>query len=308
MKKLAKTALLPTALTLTLAMALALGGCGQQQGVEPEAGQEASQAQQQEAAPRQTQISEQVVLEEAGCRVTATGLRYDNSLFGPELQLLIENNGQTNLICQAEAVSVNGVMIAEPLFSCEIAAGKKANSALTLNNTDLETAGIEILQEIEFTLYFLDAENWQRVYTSQPLTLTTDAPADFQQAYDDSGAVVLEQNGVKVVAQTADQENSFWGADIWFYLENNTEQSLTIQSETVSVNGFMTSPFFSCQVAPGKKAYSSMTFLDSELQDNNITEISELELSFRVVDSETYRTVFDTQPVTISFSPGGGEG
>ena len=51
-----------------------------------------------------------------------------------------------------------------------------------------------------------------------------------------------------------------------------------------------------------------MTFLDSELQDNNITEISELELSFRVVDSETYRTVFDTQPVTISFSPGGGEG
>ena len=133
--------------------------------------------------------------------------------------------------------------------------------------------------------------------------MTTDAPADFQQAYDDSGAVVLEQNGVKVVAQTADQENSFWGADIWFYLENNTEQSLTIQSETVSVNGFMTSPFFSCQVAPGKKAYSSMTFLDSELQDNNITEISELELSFRVVDSETYRTVFDTQPVTISFSP-----
>lgn len=305
MKKLTKTALLPTA--LTLAMVLALGGCGQQ-GVEPEAGQEASQAQQQEAAPQQSQISEQVVLEDAGCRVTATGLRYDDSIFGPEVQLLIENNGATNLICQAEAVSVNGVMIAEPIFSCDVAAGKKANSALTLNNTDLEAAGIETLQEIEFTLYFLDAESWQRVYTSQPLTLTTDAPADFQQTYDDSGVVALEQNGVKVVAQTADQENSFWGADVWFYLENNTEQSLTIQSETVSVNGFMMSPLFSCQVAPGKKAYSSMTFLDSELQDNNIAEISELELSFRVVDSETYRTVFETQPVAISFSPSGGEG
>lgn len=284
---------------LSLATALALGGCGQQPGA-PEEGQAANQAQQQDAS-QQTQIAEQLLWEEGGCRITATGLNYDNSIFGPELQLLLENNSQQTLICQAEGVSVNGVMMPEPIFSCEVAPGKKANSALTLNSTDLEMAGITTIQQLEFTLYLIDGQSWRQVYTSQPLVLTTDAPADFQQTYNDSGVVALEQNGVKVVAQKADQENSFWGADIWFYLENNTEQALTIQSEQVSINGFMMSPLFSCRVEPGKKAYSSMTFLDSELQDNQITEITELELSFQVLDSNTYRTVFETQPVTISF-------
>ena len=85
---------------LILAFALtACGGSSSSGGVKPanndgnqeqaaDAGKQDSQSQ---GKPGKVEIAEAVILDEAGIKVTATGLEED-SFWGPELKLLIENN------------------------------------------------------------------------------------------------------------------------------------------------------------------------------------------------------------------------
>jgi hypothetical protein len=46
----------------------------------------------------------------------------------------------------------------------------------------------------------------------------------------------------------------------------------------------MCDPFWGCSVAAGKKAYTSIVWYDSLLEENNITEVEQLELPLTVTD------------------------
>ena len=50
----------------------------------------------------------------------------------------------------------------------------------------------------------------------------------------------------------------------------------------MSVNGFMLSPFFSTTVYDGKKAINDITVFSSDLEENGIETIEEVELKFNI--------------------------
>ena len=107
------------------------------------------------------------------------------------------------------------------------------------------------------------------------------------------------EKGIPV--KEVDSTTSFWGADIYIYVENNTDQDVTVQAANTSLNGFMVEPYFSCDVTAGKKAYDTITFMESDLEENDITKIDTMEISFHVFDTANYNTVFDTDPLSVSF-------
>jgi hypothetical protein len=61
----------------------------------------------------------------------------------------------------------------------------------------------------------------------------------------------------------------------------------------------MTSSTFYCEVYDGKKAFDELTIYSSDLEDNGIETVEDVELEFNIYDSETYDTIVDTD--TISF-------
>ena len=63
----------------------------------------------------------------------------------------------------------------------------------------------------------------------------------------------------------------------------------------------MLSPVFSSDVAIGKHAVDAITFLLSELEENDITTIENAELSFHIFDAAGWDTIVDTEPITITF-------
>ncbi len=63
----------------------------------------------------------------------------------------------------------------------------------------------------------------------------------------------------------------------------------------------MVDPIFSCDIVAGKKAYDTITFLESELKDNGITDITELEIKFHIFDSDSWSSSHDTDAVTVTF-------
>ncbi len=243
-------------------------------------------------------LEEQVIFDKDGIKVTVKGLSSDD-FFGPAVKVLVENGSDQNITVQTRNCSVNGLMM-DPMFSCDVAAGKKANDTIAFMNSQLETTQISTIASIEFYLNIFDSDSWEDITRSDIITLNTSA-VDHVQTYNDSGFTVCDDGGIKIVVQKLNSEDSFWGSDVYVYAENNTDANITIQARDVSIDGFMVEPMFSCDIAAGKKAYDAITFLQSDLEDNDITDIKELELRFTVFNSDTWEDILDTDIITVTF-------
>lgn len=263
-----------------------------------DAGNDAEEAK--EITAEDVVIEEQVLLDQDGIKITAKELSND-SFWGPEVKVLVENTSSKSVTVQLRDVSVNGIMM-EPMFSTDVAPGKKVNDSITFMSSEFEEAGITIIQNMEFSFHVFDTESWDTVFDSETIYLATNADGLIEQELDKEGQLVLEQDGISVVIKEADSEDSFWGADIYVYVENNSDRNVTVQARSVSINGFMVEPMFSCDVAAGKQAYDSLTFLESDLTENGIESIDNMEISFHVFDTESWDTIFDSEQINVSFT------
>lgn len=249
--------------------------------------------------------SDEVVLEEKeiynqdNIIITATGLKMDG-FWGPEITLLVENNSDKNLTLQPRNSSVNGYMI-DLQMSCDVAAGKKANDGMDISNSDLEKCGIDTIADIEFSLHIFESDSWESYVDTEPIKLTTSVGDGYQQVYDDSGEVLYDNNGIKIISKGLLTDDSIFGPQFITYIENNSDKGITIQVRDTSVNGFMIDPSMSAEVAAGKKRISAMSFLSSQLEENKITEFENIETAFHIFYTDGWDTIEDTTPITISF-------
>lgn len=242
-------------------------------------------------------IEEQVLFEQDGIKVTATGYETD-SIWGDGVKLLLENDSDKDVTVSCEELIVNDYMITD-LFSSSIAAGKKANDDLYLSDSGLKAAGIENVGKIEIYFHVYDSSSYDSLFDTDCITIQTSAYDSMDTTPDDSGTELYNEGGIRIVGKTVD-ENSFWGTAILLYCENNTGRNITINVDDMSINGFMMTPYFYTTVYDGKKAFEDITILDSDLESNNIEEISDVELKFHITDADTYDTIVDTEPITFS--------
>lgn len=245
------------------------------------------------------EIEEQVIFEKNSIKVTATSINV-NGLFGADINVKIENNSSANITVQAQSCCVNDVMV-DTIFSADVAIGKTANDSITLSSSDLKAANISTIKDIELALHIFDSDSWETIMDSDIINITTSADKSYVQTYDDSGIVAYEDSQYKIIVKKLNSSDSFWGFDVYLYIENNSDKDVTIQVNDVSINGFMVDPAFSCEVRAGKKAFDTITFFESDLEDNNITDISEIELKFHIFNTKTWNTIKDTDVITIKF-------
>ncbi|MGN0545996.1 MAG: lipoprotein [Acutalibacteraceae bacterium] len=289
------------AILTALTIVFSLAGCVSQQQSEGKAPVSVSESESQSGKKANSDVSvaEKVVFDGDGIKITVKGLETDG-LFGAELKLLVENNGSQNITVQARNLSVNGIM-ADYTLSCDVAAGKKANDEISIGYSGLKAAGVEVIKDIEFSFHIFDSDSWDNIVDSDVIRIETDADPSYVQTVDDSGFVAVDRDGVKLVIKKLDSEDSFWGADVYVYVENNSDKDITVQTRDVSVNGFMADPSFSCDVPAGKKAFDTITFMESDLENNGITDITTLELYFHVFDMNNWNGIFDSDTVTVTF-------
>lgn len=90
-------------------------------------------------------LAETVLFDQDGIRITATGLSTD-SLFGPELNLLVENDSAQNIVVQPNYCMVNGYMMTDLLYS-DLAPHSHAVDTLTLLGSELEDNHIDTITD-----------------------------------------------------------------------------------------------------------------------------------------------------------------
>lgn len=110
-----------------------------------------------------------VLFDQDGIRITATGLSTD-SLFGPELNLLVENDSAQNIVVQPTYCMVNGYMMTDLLYS-DLAPHSHAVDTLTLLGSELEDNHINTITDAELSLQITDADYYQTIDSTAPITL-----------------------------------------------------------------------------------------------------------------------------------------
>lgn len=251
-----------------------------------------------EQVKKEVTVEETAVFEENSIKITVTGLDTDGWM-GPELKLLIENDSASNITVQTRLSSVNGFMV-DSSISEDVAVAKKANTGILFSDSDLKNAGIETISNIQFSFHIFDTDSWDTIMDSELITVNTSA-ADYVQNVDDTGDILVDSDGIKIVARGLDTVDSIFGPSLILYIENNTGRNLTVQARDESVNGFMIDSIMSTDISSGNKALTELTFMSSDLEENSIEEINEIEFSFHIYDYDTYDNYYDTEMLKVEF-------
>ncbi|MBE6967079.1 MAG: hypothetical protein E7444_01385 [Ruminococcaceae bacterium] len=99
-------------------------------------------------------------------------------------------------------------------------------------------------------------------------------------------AIDNEECTIKITGIDAD---NMWGYTINALLENKSAEKIYMFSvDSAAINGVKCDPFFASEVAAGKKSNEEISFSVDELEDNGITDFTDIELTFRVYDSEDW--------------------
>lgn len=265
-----------------------------------------------EAADTREETASVVVLDEAGVKITYTGLTItEDAVFGKEAKLnfSIENSTDKLVTVQERNMSVDGYMVDETIltFSEDVAAGKKAKGAITFS--EFEGYDFPAFNEtIEFDLVVIDGESWENI-VQKPVNITVQSggTADNGQTEEanDNAQVVVDESGVKISYTGLEiTEDEIMGkeAHINFMIENNSDKLITVQQRNLSVDDFMvdeTILSFSQDVKPGKKAKGSISVSDFEGYD--FPEFKEnMEFDLVVIDGESWENILqNTVNITI---------
>lgn len=101
--------------------------------------------------------------------------------------------------------------------------------------------------------------------------------------------VTVVDNEHCVIKVTGIEPDNMWGFTLNMYLENKSaDKTFMFSVDSAAVNGVQTAPLFASEVAPGKKANETLSFTDADLEENGIVKYTDIELAFRVYDSNDW--------------------
>lgn len=116
--------------------------------------------------------------------------------------------------------------------------------------------------------------------------------------------VVVNENGVVFAITSTPYKNNILGASIKVRLENNTDKTLMYSLDNVSVNGYMVHALFATEVTANKKENTSIKIFNSDLENNGIIQIDNIEFTLRVYNTNDWMAdpIIDNRTFTINFN------
>lgn len=216
----------------------------------------------------------------------------NNEHLGMQLKIQCVNKTDRALIFSWDKVSVCGFMY-DPYWAEEVGPGKTVNSTIDFDTYALEKMGILSVDEISFTLRVFDSENWmeeplvQLPCTIYPTGLSAETVRFPVRAEIPGQVTVVDDENVRFVIEWADEEDTSVYT-VHVYMENKTDRNLMFAWDMVSVNNMMVDPFWATVVPAGKKACATVNFFRSELADNGITDVKNIEFTLLVSDYDDW--------------------
>ncbi|MCR5808076.1 MAG: hypothetical protein K6G56_00785 [Clostridiales bacterium] len=234
-------------------------------------------------------FEEVTVVDNDYCTIKVTEID-PNNIWGYTLKVFFENKSsdKTYMFSVTDA-SVNGVEW-DPLFAAEIPAGKKKNDEISFSD-DEKTALLSEFTDIELTFRVHDSDDWSADDVANETVHIYPLGEDKATAYvrdpQPTDKVIVDNDQITIIV-TGYATDTFWGYSAKMYLVNKTDKKLMFSSDDVSVNGYMCDPYWAISLAPGKVAFTSMSWSESTFEENGITEVEEIVFALRVYEYDNW--------------------
>lgn len=111
--------------------------------------------------------------------------------------------------------------------------------------------------------------------------------------------VIYDKDGIKVSAKGLSKD--IMGTKIKLAIENNSDKAVLIQNRDLSVNGIMMDGVFSANVEAGKKANDGISIFSSDLEENEIKDIKEVEFKLYIGSMNNLGSGSTTDTIKITF-------
>lgn len=228
----------------------------------------------------------------------------DGQAYTDGFSIALRNDTGKNLSLSASEVIVNGYLLEQSLYFCQVPKGCTGQSRFRLDPEELAYSGISQVQTLSVTLTAYDSDSYDTVMEIGPLFFQAKTIPDFTQPNADQGDVLYEDARLRVIYRGY-LPNSYTPEDasrgkMLFYLENATEQALNISLQDAVVNGKELSIGLWCQLPPQTRTVFRMHLF--ALEDNALTRIEEvtsLSLQLKAENPEAaYESIADV-PVNI---------
>lgn len=240
-----------------------------------------------------------VLFDDKDVKIIATGLK--ETWLSHEIGIHIRNTSDQNVLVTARDISVNGYMMEMALLYAETAPGENCDTGLFLDPRQLEQSGIETIGQVQFYLELTEAESCETIATSELITLDiTEEPVE--QPVNDEGEPLYDEGGIRVVSQGL-QQSSLWDDGLILYIENNTDDAIIIQAESVRINDVPVSATLWSPLRGQTRCVSGMSVLGSQgLALSSPEGIHKIEFNLRILNAETYSEISTGNPITLTFN------
>lgn len=219
----------------------------------------------------------------------------------------VENTSSEDVFFTTSNVLLNGVTASSGIWSSDyVEAGKRAVLDITMDSVmdknEAEAYGITEFKEIAFDLAVRNSDS------SVLMNKHIDIPFNGTGAsIDDSGDVLYDANGIKLISKGLKEDSSKYSDDLHFLImiKNDSGQEIYVSTDfgDTYVNKTKVSDItFGETVASGQTAILDMELMVRSLKENGLTIDNITSISTKLVIRDEYFSEIDTAAIEASFN------
>lgn len=258
------------------------------------------EAQSQETTSQQTSqdsvilatIEETVMWDNEHIKVTALSLTSDQ--YYHILNLRIENKTGSELFVMASRTAVNSFVV-EPTMGVNVPANDTAEGQFKVRLDDVKAG---VVADIETRFSYSSDDN--SIYSkTKRVKLKTSLADSYDYSYDESGTVLYDDNGIKIICQGYNDEGN---PIIYLSSTGELSEGCCIEAYEVYVNGKKSYSDYYAWVFTNTRNLAEMELNDKDVDGNELGEVESLKVSFKIsrenlADSRAVKTELVEIPV-----------
>lgn len=277
---------------LAAIMLSSLAACGSDGGETTPVGDIGSSETQQNDANHQTTqdntptvatIEETVMLDNDDIKVTALSLTQDQ--YYHILNLQIENKTSSDLYVMASRTAVNS-FVTNPNMGMDVPANGSAKGELKFWLKDVEAGYIADIE----TRFSYSNSNRTINRSTERVKLETSAAAAHDYSYDESGTILYDAKGIKIICQGFNDEGN---PIIYLSSTGELSEGCCVEEYEIYINGKKSSTSYSEWVFTNTRNIAELELRDKDVDGNELGEVESIKISFKI----NKENVADSRPV-----------
>lgn len=234
---------------------------------------------------------EQMILDNEYAKITFLGLQPSIGIQGYFVDFEIENKTNSKIQVSLSECFVNNYMCSSGFSGTYITPGNAAKDRFLLPTA----LAYETVYNIGFRLSIEDKATWVDVYESEPIIVTVNDEYTASQIPPAISvpAPIIDNEYVCIAYLSAKKLDGVNGRDVFFHIENKTENRIFVSIEDSAMNGYMCDAVTSdCMKITGhNRSIAGYLFHTSD----NIVRVTSMEYRFVIYDDDTHEVLFRSE-------------